>query len=839
MTFFERFKNIELESYSFWIGFIAATIFWWLLVRLRPYIAKAFAILMESAQSARQSLQTGAEQRLRSNTLKFAQNLHLASPLFSLDEILITPQLMAPPVMIVPGQEPALDYVSDNVIPYMPDFPELSGAFHGHTIPVHEAMNGGANLILTGNPGSGKTTALAYLATNLSRRDESLGDLRNHLPIFLHANDLSLPLDETQAILTPIIDTLEARSTALRKTRLPSVINNAFSNGQVVLLIDGLDEISSGPLENISKYLEQLQNDFPEIRVVVSTAPGFVDGLVELGMETIPMAAWNMQQQAIFIQQWSDLWKRYVGNSTGEEEKTSIDPILLNGWLLVDNAALTPLEFTLKVWSAYANDSRGPRGTDAIEAYLRRMSVGILQVRSALEHLATQMILTDRSTFTQNEAQTWTSGFDSGSLEGAGLAMVSDEPKEEAKARGIPIPRILSDLTNNGLLVSLPNNELSFIHPIIPSYLAGTSLAFTNQGDAILTQPDWSLKRTTIQYLASQSDLSDEAVLLLTDTEDPLHLEVLQAGNWLRNIPPDTTWHKPILQNLANMLQQEALPMGFRSRILVCLAATNDPGVASMFRHLLRSPKSSVRQLAALGCGFMRDTQAVDELSKMIIDPTPLGQAACLALVNIGTKQALDEAASIMLHGAEPLRRAVAEAFAFNKEDGHIFLREGSGMDDLLIRRVAIHGLRLVKEPWAVKILEEMQIEDGQWVVRNAAAQVVEEINQLDPYIPHPLEPLENLPWLIEFASEHGLGISAGDPAREMLLRVLRDGSPDQTYAALDRFRRNGDTRIFPMIYHLLYGEDLEIAEAAYNTLWHLSATGKEFPPPIQFGLGY
>jgi HEAT repeat protein len=415
--------------------------------------------------------------------------------------------------------------------------------------------------------------------------------------------------------------------------------------------------------------------------------------------------------------------------------------------------------------------------------------------------------------------------------------MVSDELKE--KTKDIPIPRVLSDLTRNGLLVSLPNNKVGFVHPIIACFLAGSAIAFARRSQAILSQPNWPIKQSTIQYLASHDDLSDEAVILLTDSEDPLHQGVLQAGNWLRFIPAESEWRKPILQNLANMLQQEALPMGFRSRVMVCLASTHDRGVATMFRHLLRSSKNSVTQLAALGCGFLRDTQAVEELCKLANNPTQVGQAACLALVNIGTKQALDEAASILLHGAEPLRRAVAEAFAHNHEDGHLFLREGSSMDDLLIRRVVIHGLRLVKKPWAVNILEEMQIEDGQWVVRNAAAQVVEEYNQLDPYIPKPLEPLEDTPWLIEFASEHGMGISKGDPARDMLLRVLRDGRPDQTLVALELLARNGDARVFPSIYHLLYGEDQEIAEAAYNTLWHLAATGADFPPPIQYGLGY
>ena len=766
------------------------------------------------------------------------QKQHLTSPLFSLDEILITPKLMAPPAMIIPNQEPPLDYVTEYLIPYMPDFPELSGAFNGHTIPVHEALKGGANLVITGNFGSGKTTALAYLATILARRDDSLGELKNHLPIFLHVNELLFPQEKDQSELTPIIDALSTRSSALRQSRLPDVIKKAFGSGRVVLLLDGLDEIPADPLRDISEYLEQLLEKYPDLRIVVAAAPGYVDGLVALGLVTIPMASWNIRLQANYIQKWSYLWHRYI-QSSPEEENNPIDPILLNGWLLVDNAALTPLEFTLKVWSAYARDTRGPLGMDAIEAYLRRMTVGIPKVRSTLEQLATQMILATRSSFTQGETQSWTSGFDSDTLEGAGLSMVSDELDEKTSSRGVGIPRIISDLIRNGLLVSLPNNQLGFVHPILACYLAGTSLAFSRQENAILSQPDWQLKRTSVQFLASQSDLSDEAVRLLTDIEDPLHLGVLQAGSWLRYIPPDAGWRKPILQNLANMLQQDALPLGFRSRILVCLVSTNDRGVASILRHLLHSPQNSVSHLAALGCGFMRDTQSVGELTKLIVDPTPIGQAACLALVNIGTKPAIDEAASIMLHGAEPLRRAVAEAFAHNPEDGHPILQEGSRMDDLLIRRVSIHGLRLVNETWAVNILEEMQIEDGQWVVRNAAAQVVEELNQLDPYIPQPLGPIEDIPWLIEFASERGLGVSTGTPAREMLIRVLKEGAPDQTHAALDVLQRIGDAGIFPAIYHLLYGEDQEVAETAYNTLWHLAATGAEFPPPIQFGLGY
>jgi hypothetical protein len=159
-------------------------------------------------------------------------------------------------------------------------------------------------------------------------------------------------------------------------------------------------------------------------------------------------------------------------------------------------------------------------------------------------------------------------------------------------------------------------------------------------------------------------------------------------------------------------------------------------------------------------------------------------------------------------------------------------------VDDLLVRRATIYGLKRIDEPWAMEILEETQIEDAQWVVKNAAQQVVEELNNPDPYIPQPLGPLEDIPWLIEFASNQGLGISAGDAAREMLMRAFSEGNEDEQLAALGQIQQRGETKVFPAIYHLIFGQHPEISEIAYNTLWHIASMGEEVPPPIQFGLG-
>ena len=56
--FLNLLTDFELDRYSFLIGFAAATVFWWLVIRLRPYVKQAFDNLKESIQTARESMQT-------------------------------------------------------------------------------------------------------------------------------------------------------------------------------------------------------------------------------------------------------------------------------------------------------------------------------------------------------------------------------------------------------------------------------------------------------------------------------------------------------------------------------------------------------------------------------------------------------------------------------------------------------------------------------------------------------------------------------------------------------------------------------------------------------------
>ena len=127
-----------------------------------------------------------------------------------------------------------------------------------------------------------------------------------------------------------------------------------------------------------------------------------------------------------------------------------------------------------------------------------------------------------------------------------------------------------------------------------------------------------------------------------------------------------------------------------------------------------------------------------------------------------------------------------------------------------------------------MEILEKTQLEDQQWLVRNAAVQVIEDLKRPIPYIPEPSIPLSDEPWLIEFASKLGIGVVPGKPAIDLLIRALRDGGEELRLEALDYLRVNGINDLIPTIIEVYHTSLGEVREAAFNTLWHLSASGFE-----------
>jgi HEAT repeat protein len=165
-------------------------------------------------------------------------------------------------------------------------------------------------------------------------------------------------------------------------------------------------------------------------------------------------------------------------------------------------------------------------------------------------------------------------------------------------------------------------------------------------------------------------------------------------------------------------------------------------------------------------------------------------------------------------------------------------LRDGTTINDILLRRAVVYGLGRVQHTWAMDTLKKLQIEDEQWIVRNAATEVLDAKANMGLLAPSKLRAPSDTPWLIEFAGKKGMGISPGVPATDILLLALKGDDPDARMAALPFLKYTPSEGVIAELYSAIYNDDPELREAAYNTLWEIGLSGVKLPHPSQYGFG-
>ena len=846
------------DPFSFLFGFAVGILFVWLLGRARPLLKQVRASAKEQQQVAQARRTTGLEDNHRRITLRRAQGMHLASSLFSLDEILQEPRLIAPPARVEPGVVGVQEDIISQTLPYMPAWPELAAIYRAPTLGVAEAIAGGSNIVIVGAAGTGKTVALAHLASlasNLKVKLSADSDLEA-VPYLYHVADLQFPFDPTKDPATNIINAAGEHAPIFDLRRLPGFIQQTFKSGQALVLIDGFDELDPQGQSNVVDWFKALLQTYPKVRIVTTGCVDRLHGLISLGFNPLALIGWDTPKNSQFIQQWGELWSRTVAleawAQTGPEQ---IDPILLNTWLATDNSNLTPLELTLKVWGAYAGDSLGPRVLDAIATHVRRIAPSGTPV-AALELLAMQVVLTSQPVFDPRQARSWVKQYDivedNKALESAETVTETEEGEKapltdsqkikikKSKAKeAAPSYGLLSKMADSGLLVSYPNNRMRFLHPVLNGYLAGQAIGDNHADATLLALSDWDGKTIALHYLAARGDASAVADIMLKESDLPLHNRVFTVARWLRDAPREAAWRSKAFASLLAILQAEGQPLGLRGQAMAAFVTSNDPGAATLFRQLLSSRSFELIPLAALGSGALKDLKAIDALEELMQAPVgAVRRAVCIALVAIGTEKSLEGVARALLQGDEDLRRAAAEALANDPTEGHAMLKEGATLDDIMLRRAVVHGLSRVGQPWAVEMLQHMQVEDDQWAVRNLANQYLEQMQNIDPRVPHRLPVPSEAPWLIEFAGKQKMGVPRGGPATDILLSAFKLGDTEERLAALPYLKRAANEGIISALYHAMYGEDPEVREAAYYAIEEIGADGFKLPHPNQFGLG-
>lgn len=839
---------MEPTTLAFVIGFVLGVVTTILFGRARPLLKQIRENTKEKREEAQVRRTSGLEDNHRRLTLRYAQGMHLAAQLFALDEILQEPKLIAPPVQVEPGVAGIQEDIISQTLPYMPGWPELAAIYRAPTLGLVEAVTGEGNVVIVGAAGTGKTVALAHLASLAANLKVQLG-ARDAIPFHYHIADLHIPFDSSKDPLTVIIDAAAERAPVFDLRKLPEFVKQSFNNGTALLLVDGFDEVDPQTQRDIVAWFKALSEVHPKARIVTTGTANQLNGLIGLGFHPLALMPWDGHTGTQFIKQWGDSWTRALAQKDG-----AVDPLLLNEWLTIDNMSLTPFELTLKTWGAYAGDNLGSRVLDFIATHLRRVAPSGTPV-AALELLAMQVVLTSQPIFDPRKARGWVKQYDvvedqPVASDGTVTTTEDGEPafpadsqkiriKKSKASSAIPSYGLLSKMVESGLLISHPNEKMRFLHSLFNGYLAGQAVGDHDAGSTLLTQPEWDGKTVTLHYLAARGDASAVADILLKQSELPLHNSTFVVAGWLRDAPKDAKWRAKAFASLLSILQAEGQPIVLRAQAMAAFVASGDPGAATLFRQLLSSRSFDVIPLAALGCGALRDRKAIPMLEEVMQAPVgAVRRAACLALVAIGMDKSFEAVARGLLEGDDELRRAAAQALANDPKEGHDALREGATLADIMVRRAVVHGLARVEQPWALEMLQHMQVEDDQWAVRNLANQYVEEITKRDPRVPRKLTPPSETPWLIEFASKQGVGIPRGGPAIDVLITAFKYGNTDERLAAIPYLRRNANEGVIGALYNGVYGEDPEVSEASFLAIQEIASNGMAIPHPNQFGLG-
>ncbi len=870
-------ENLRIDQLSFWIGFLAATLFWWLVRQARPVLSTVRQALKERVQATREGLSTSIEQRFRRDMIQICQDKHLAAPLFSIEEIAIPTRLLAPPPPVIPGEALPPESITDIAIPYLPDWPEIGGRFRVDTLTIPEAMSKGANLLITGKPGSGRSFALYDLANKIAQRHPEVGALGSLIPIVVHAGELVLK-DSEKKPLDALYQVYAQQVALLVEAQLPDFLQTLFEQKLAILMVDGLDELPPNERKAVVAYLKTLQTQFPGNRYIVTSGFEDISCQETLQLHPLAIAGWNAEDKETFIHRWRELWTTQIASQSWASALPEIyDPLIIENWLLTDTDLSLPFYLTLQTWAAFSGDSQGYGEAAALEAYLHRMSAGITNARPALENLAAQAIINLTLFLQKRKASSYIAAFEVeeaepeteevtpesavseaelpaaledemgdldellaelDSLEPDGEEANLSEDKEDGEAESDKVeagkPRgrtLLPQLTEAGLLKQYPNGSYSFVHPIVAGYLAGVNLSGSESIQKLQEQPFWTGKVLALQYAgAHKANLQTSVQQAEQMAEsDPLQSALVTAGSWLVAAPQTAGWRNQLMRTLAGRLQDETLPVDLRMRWLGALALSGEEGINTLFKQLLKSPKHTVRWLAAIGCGLTKNVAVLDQLGLLVHDSSVfVSRAACLALVSIGSTPALEQLTAALLDGTEDVKRAAAEALAQHPLEGHPVLKDGAKIENVAVRRAVVYGLALVKDPWAEQLLSEIQVEDSEWVVRNAAVQIQEDKKSASLGIPKKLAPIHEISWLIGFAGERGMGISPGQSGWDLLATALKEGDDLTRLAAMHIYRQKpGEAYVaIETLLALMGGPEGEIKEAAYDTLWHLRAAG-------------
>jgi predicted NACHT family NTPase len=163
-----------------------------------------------------------------------------------------------------------------------------------------EVVAKNTNLMVVGKPGSGKTTYLQRVVTECNA-----GKLQAHrIPVLIRLRDFVKDGGEVAYALKPY----------LKKYWQLSDAESLLEQGRVLVLLDGLDEVTGEDGKKITNEIKKFASDYPQVQVIVTCRTQSFTGEMSwksLNFQFVEVADFNEHQVRSFSEHW---FKAVIGD---------------------------------------------------------------------------------------------------------------------------------------------------------------------------------------------------------------------------------------------------------------------------------------------------------------------------------------------------------------------------------------------------------------------------------------------------------------------------------------------------------------------------------------------
>jgi HEAT repeat protein len=877
--------------------------------RARHLITRTVQSVSQQASSAQNYATQSADNRYINDLISMAESSHIAGRFAKLSDIIIEPRFIASPPLPMPADEDDVTHDVFHVVPLIHDFPYLHAPYNIETLSIDDLGTGERKLALLARPGSGRTTALLAIAlkslghitfeapsdkiqqrleaeeaklsdkqravriqerlTIEQRAKERLAEERgvtfdagndpnsksalplfNRLmPVYVHLADVDPQNPEFSNDVDPaepLVRAIQRQVGRITASTLPRKLYRRLSQGQVLLLVDGYDDLPEVDRVRQSAWLQALMTQYPDNFFIVAGPINGYGGLLRLGLTPVFLRPWMELDSHRAADKWAEAWPRISGTRRNQAARPDMAAVDLNK---TNNRALSQFDFTLKIWANYAKDTEAVGFEGWLRSYLARhlpkdQSLGLIlpQIAQAAalqldegyiiqkrleEIMVGQVVAPIADTTVEPDEPNLDEGQSAKKAKGK---KKGEEEKEDSSAQA----KLLAILRRSGLLVRYTGGRHQFKHTFIAAYLASLTLKDADPR-LLATKASLPAWKQAWAYAALHTSVEAAARARLNAPADILQDNILEIANWLPYASVDAPWRAPVLRQLATIMIMPAQYPLIRERATAALVCTRDANVAQIFSGAIRSKDAHIRRLACLGLGAIGDEQAIGQIEPLLQDKDETVQlAAGMALGGIGTETALTTLVEAFTEGSEQLRQAIAETLAATPDEGYPVLYDAIHDEEMMLRRAAVFGLRRVKTPWSLLSIYRAFLEDEQWYVRSAAQLAFQELQEGVGHGPKAYPHAASLTWLANWAAKRGENIPPGEGANQVLLKALQEGeTPIRMYAAATLGQLGVASTVKPL-YSALRDKQADVREAAHRALAHLQLQiGQALPSPV------